>query len=537
MLLPSLLVVVAAAPPNFSPGLYEGDLRLSTGTVSVSLKLRRSMLDGHIDMPELGLRRHPLTAMVVDGNMLRFDLPGLPGAPRFTLKWMDQRFEGVYGQGGQTHPIQLPKTTAGHRLTKALRGLAPAINAALAKDGAGGLSYAVILEGEVRFDSFEGPRNAGPRITERTPFALGHLGRAIVSIAAAAWLESNDRWTWSTPITSVLPYFRLDRPDGGARATLASLLTGKLPIAEHAVAKDALGAADPATVLLRLGALPLATSFQESDWMYAVIGQLLADPPGESDGAGAVERFLSTYTLDFSYPTPASGRGAVPFRAAADLQGSTRALANLVRIYLGHAVLQPSTWNRIETSGVGGWTNGHRRGFRTRRTTERSSSASATMLLAPDDDAGVVVFVHRAQSPLSDLLADHLLERLLELVPAVDLAFAVQTPSTERSRGPRIPAQVKRTRPAHRLSDYTGVFVHPGYGRLIVENNSGRLGVRLGPLAAPLAHWHFETFVSDAKESFPAAPWTFITSVEGRIDAVESPLEPRVPPIRFARSR
>ncbi|MEO1338531.1 MAG: DUF3471 domain-containing protein, partial [Myxococcota bacterium] len=276
---------------------------------------------------------------------------------------------------------------------------------------------------------------------------------------------------------------------------------------------------------------------QESDWMYAAIGQLLANPPGSSDGKAAVERFLSTYALDLSYAeTPNDLHPA--FRVATDLQGSTRALADLLRLYLSRAILLPDTWRRLEATGAGGWQSGHRRGFRTRRARDRTSRTSTTLLMAPDDDAGVVVFVDRAQSPLSDLLANDLLDRLLGLVPSVDLAAAVESKdAAPRRADTRIPRRVKRTRPAHALSAYTGTFVHPGYGRLIVESNSGRLGVRLGPLAAPLKHLHFETFVSDPKDALQAVPWTFITSVEGRIEAVESPLEPRTAPIRFERAQ
>ena len=565
-MLAAWLVALVAAPPSYGPGLYRGDVVIPTGTVSVGLTLRGAMADGFVEIPEQGLWRYPLSEMTADGERLRFSLPGLPGAPRFILRWRGERFVGIYSQAGKTYETRLARVPDAERVQRALRGVRPVLNDALKADGSPGLAYGLVLGGYSAHGAIgvHGVESSAA-ITPQTPFALGALTRTFLAVAAAhrAEQQATDGWTWSTPVADLLPTFRLARPDRGLSVKVEDLIYRAVPFAPHAVARWTIGAQSPPNILAGIARLPMpqtrvparsCASQASEEWTDVLLGQILAGPPGSTDGRAAVTRDLFlTYELDATFGRPEVharqhrriGKKVVPdpqtgppLPVAGGLFASVRALTGWLQVYLDRAILSETTWQRLDASCAGGWQNTNRRGHSVRLATSHSPGSSGHFILAPDDRAAVVVLANRAQSSLARLAAEHLLDRLLSLPPQVDLATAVAAQPSPRSPLPAIPRRVQKTTPSHPLSRYAGVYRHPGYGRLQIERDDKRLRARLGPLSTALTHWHYETFIPARGASDPRLPivtWTFITDVQGRVSAIEVPLEPELAPLRFER--
>jgi hypothetical protein len=108
------------------------------------------------------------------------------------------------------------------------------------------------------------------------------------------------------------------------------------------------------------------------------------------------------------------------------------------------------------------------------------------------------------------------------------------------ARNKRVDPRKAGTRPAHTLADYVGVYEHPGYGMLEITPS----GERARPLVfnyngnrSPMEHFHFEVFKvpDDKTNDWEQTKLNFVTGLDGEVEAVETPLQPEVAPIRFAR--
>jgi hypothetical protein len=88
------------------------------------------------------------------------------------------------------------------------------------------------------------------------------------------------------------------------------------------------------------------------------------------------------------------------------------------------------------------------------------------------------------------------------------------------------------------LSDYAGLYEHPGYGTLRIDVASDGLEVHYNNIVAPLRHWHYDVWSGAETEGDPTfedAKFLFRGNLDGLISEVESRLEPRAEPIVFAK--
>ncbi len=555
-MLAAWLLTLVAAPPAFGPGLYRGDISIPTGTVTVALTVRQPLIRGTIEIPQQGLFRYPLSEVVASERSLRFGLPGIPGEPRFALKYRPRQFRGVFSQGSRTYEVTLTKVPAATRVQEAIAGLRTELQEALQIDRCPGLAYGLVQEGHRTAAAFGVHGVEAPKaLTADTPFPLGALTRTFTVVAVAQQIELG-RWSWSTRIGDVLPGFRLGRPGGGLEVTLRDLVTGTIPFAPHKVAVTGLSSAPPDVILGRIGSLPLQTRpLEDTDWPYVVLGQTLAWPPGSDDGRVAMtEGFLSTFALSAAFelsedrarrhlrsdkqviadPFPPS-----PLRLSRGLWASARTLSLWLQMHIDKALLTAETWALLRDAGAGGWKASYHRGHRVYIAESLDDGTSGVLMLLPEDEVGVVVLANRSDAPVAQLAARHIADRLLGLAPQTDLKAALDASSAPTRSWFEIPRRVPKTRPAHPLKAYAGRFQHPGYGEAVVEVSDKRLSLRLGPLQTELRHWHFETFIpiKTGDPRLPRTPWTFVTDVRGRVVAVDVRLDPRVGDLRFQRTK
>jgi hypothetical protein len=165
------------------------------------------------------------------------------------------------------------------------------------------------------------------------------------------------------------------------------------------------------------------------------------------------------------------------------------------------------------------------------------------MTLVPGAGIGVAVLTNRSPNEVTSSLTWHIIDRLRGREPVDWLSrfrrmrddFIAHIPADKEAREK---ARHKETRPAHALSAYAGHYAHPAYGVISVREQDGALHWSWRGMGAPLAHRHFETFVTPeiiGKLHPDNLSITFHTDREGNIVQLSAPLEPMVKDIVFER--
>jgi len=168
---------------------------------------------------------------------------------------------------------------------------------------------------------------------------------------------------------------------------------------------------------------------------------------------------------------------------------------------------------------------------------------STLMTMLPDCGVGVAVFTNRDPNPVTEILANHVFDRVCgnEPIPWLDRLRERRRKAVaqlEIDRPARKATRRLNTRPSHDLADYAGDYDHPGYGRIAITDAEGQLNWAYRDMSEPLAHRHYDTF------ELPEAPGrllpdrlaiSFATDREGNITSLAAPFEPLVKDIVFTR--
>ncbi len=109
----ALLAGAAFAQTN-PVGSWKGAIELPGGGLDIraTFTLEGAALAGTLDIPAQGLIDFALAPVALDGDALRFGMPGVPGDPMFEGTIAGDRIEGSFLQGGQAFPFTLERTEA-----------------------------------------------------------------------------------------------------------------------------------------------------------------------------------------------------------------------------------------------------------------------------------------------------------------------------------------------------------------------------------------------------------------------------------------
>jgi|GEM_PF-1598752 len=95
-------------------GHWEGTIEFQDTSLPVRVDLTAddapdARLHGTIDLTTLGLRGHALVDVAREGDVVRFEIPHLPGRPRFngTLSSDGRQWAGAYSQHDDISPFTL----------------------------------------------------------------------------------------------------------------------------------------------------------------------------------------------------------------------------------------------------------------------------------------------------------------------------------------------------------------------------------------------------------------------------------------------
>ena len=475
---------------------------------------------------------------------------------------------------------------------KALGDLDATIEQALKTFNVPGVAVAVVVDDELVLAKGYGLRDVERKLpmTAETQMPIASITKQF-TVAALATLVRQGKLDWDKPVREYLPDFRLQNEYATAHATPRDLVTHRIGLPRH----DAVWYGSDLSrdqIFHRLQYFPfsrdLRVRFQYNNLMYMTSGYLagrLAKSSWEELVKSALFTPLGMLRSNF---TVAAMR-ADPHHAEAyelnlkrevvrveheplDTMGPTGSInssvdemASYARMMLAggsfqgkrvlleadvQSMMQPHMPSGkslfadlfgFQSYGMGLFVQTYR-GMEIAHHGGNLKGASAMIVLVPAKRIGVIILTNRSSTRLRDALPYEIIDRLLGLESAgllkryrerEEKGFAEEDAAKSAGVSDRKP----NTKPARALSEYTGDYDHPGYGRMRIRLQGDRLTLDYYKFSTPLDHWHYEVFQAPAnrQNDLELTRVQFQTDLSGDLAGLTIPIEPNVEPISFIR--
>jgi CubicO group peptidase (beta-lactamase class C family) len=459
-----------------------------------------------------------------------------------------------------------------------------------------GAAIAVVAGGENVFAKGYGYRDLGSLkpMTARTVYPVASTTKSI-NATLLGMLVDDGLLSWDRPVQDYLPRFRLEDSTIGAQATLRDLVTMRTGLPRH----DWLWAENPisrADLVSRLQHMPLSCGFRErfqyNNLTVVVAGHVAEVVTGSSWEALVQERILVPLGMrdtGFSLPrvddvTLAYHENSrreliVTKRLATELAGpsggsvhstvvdmarwisfnlsgaevdnqrliSPRGLAEIhsPQVMAGNDPSAPTTGAAYALGWFVDTYNGRARlshpGY--------LHDVNSEIMLFPEDGIGIVSFINLGGPAYARIISQRAFDLIMGFTPTQPIEAAMtqyeQKIVDTRKRNASVP-RVENTSPSHRLDDYLGVYVHPGYGKVEIDRSSAGLMFQRNNLRLALRHHHYDAWVAEDNDLFPihiahpfdsAGHFLFETNPTGEVSAVSIRLEPTLLPVRFQKQQ
>ncbi len=600
----ALLVASAAAQSPSPAGDWTGSIEVPGAPLDVTVHLETGAggWRGDIDIPAQDASDLPLEHIAIDASSVTFAIADVPGTPTFRgeLAADGNHLAGTFTQGGQQLTFALLRhdrdTVQDATATDSLfAGFADWLDGSREPLHVPGCAVAIVKGDELLATFASGQRDADGKlpVTADTLFAIGSSTKAFTTFALATLVDEG-RLQWDEPVRTWLPEFGLTDETVAAHITPRDLVTHRSGMPRHDLAWY--GATfQRAEMVARLRWLPLShglrEQFQYNNLMFLCAGHLAERITGSTWEDLVRERILAPLGMqrtnfavgssaaDADHAEPyrrddaADRTEHIPFRECASIgpagsiNSSVREMANWVAVHLRggrhgdrrllaaatvkelHRVQIPMDAHERPTNlivDVGyalGWMVDVYRGHRRVHHGGNIDGFSAMVTLLPDDGYGFVVLTNLDGSPLPELVARNLCDRVLQLDPhdwRKDVLQMVANAQAKASRG-KDGAERERhtgTTPSHPLAAFAGDYADQGYGTTSVQFDGQDLRIAFHGLKGVLEHWHYDVFRIASSADSPelvGIPVQFASDFDGEIESVRAPLDPTVAPIVFRR--
>jgi CubicO group peptidase (beta-lactamase class C family) len=591
---------LAPAAPQQNPiaGHWEGAIKLPNGPLSISVDFTAAAdgkLSATISIPQQGAKDLPLADVGLDNGEVTFAMAGVPGDPKFRGKLSDdkQKIEGTFSQGGANLPCSLERKADPVATAKdALAGFDEVAIDAMKKFEVPGMAIAIVKGKEVIYAKGFGYRDVEKQspVTADTLFAIGSSSKAFTTFVLGTLVDEG-KLEWDKPVRNYIPWFKLYDPVMTERLSVRDLVTHRSGLPRHDLVWYNNFDATREAFVRRLAYLEpsadLREKFQYNNLMFLTAGYLTEVMTGKTWEEAVRARVLAPLGMkrtnfsvadsqkdsDFARPYEKKDGKIVkmPFRPitnlapAGSINSSVNEMARWVVVHLNggkyadkklaeaptvadmhlaHMVTGATSPEPEITGGeyAMGWFVDSYRGHNRVEHGGNIDGFSANVVLFPKDDFGMVVLTNLNGTPLRDLIAQVVADRLLGLKPRDWIAQGAARRALAEAAGKegekkKAVTRVAGTVASHKLGEYAGEYEHPGYGILKVAVNGDHLEATFNRITTPLEHWHYDTFsgVKAEDDTFENMKYTFQTDANGFIASVTVPFEPAVKEIVFAR--
>jgi len=479
-----------------------------------------------------------------------------------------------------------------------------------------GAAVAVVKDGVTVYAGGFGLRDVDKKlpVTPDTVFAIGSCTKAFTA-AALALLTDQGTISLDTPARDIMPGFRMYDDYATAHVTLRDMLLHRTGLPRY----DALMtmrpdiSRDEAVGLLRH--LPpnkeLRAGFEYNNLMYVAAGRLAEVVSGQSWETLVAQRLLAPLCMtatsfspqtvqaspDFARPyglrrgkfaeIPFADIG--PYGPAGSMSSSAMDMARWLAFHLqdgrtgDEALITKTAMTEMRTPQIitprgqpnpeipfGGYGLGWGvTAYRGRLLVLHDGEIDGFKALAsfmPDDGLGVVVLTNRAGTPLPEILAFQIYDRLLGLSPfpwaeraKADRSGGTQArPATAATTATGPAAPEHPAPPTHELSAYAGSYRHPAFGEVRIEHREAGLVALCGGETLPLVHVTYDVFCTGAAlaadtpakaakaakadedetsgDTAAGLAVTFRMDQSGTITRLDIPLEPAASDIVFTKA-
>jgi hypothetical protein len=167
---------------------------------------------------------------------------------------------------------------------------------------------------------------------------------------------------------------------------------------------------------------------------------------------------------------------------------------------------------------------------------------SSLTLLLPQQQIGMVILTNLFISKLPTILAYFICDRLLEL-EAIDWheKFKQIDSKEQQEKAEQIEKREadrqKGTQPSHPLSDYLGIYQHPGYGNIEIQLKEGNLQAIFQANMFEITHYHYNFFEARSEDLDEVKMMSFSSDRQGKISILSIDLEPKVKEIIFTKNK
>ncbi|MBX7067625.1 MAG: serine hydrolase [Parachlamydiales bacterium] len=457
-----------------------------------------------------------------------------------------------------------------------------------------GIAVGVVVDGHVVYAKGFGYRDIENKlpVTSDTLFAIGSCTKAFTTFVVGNLVDEG-RIGWDDPVIDVLPEFRLWDQYATTNVTLRDLLTHRTGMPRHEfvwynskMSKE--------EMLRRIRFLQpsfdIRQRYQYGNLMYFIAGLAMERASGKPWEQLVKDRILSPLEMDatnfsvietqmtrnFAYPYIEKKEvlKKMPFRnlslisAAGAMNSNVEDMTHWLKmllaggVYKSQALISPATLQELHAPqvivpgvpeskesllyayGIGWGVISYLGHYYVSHDGVSDGFTSVTGLL-PGENIGIVVLSNKNMTPLPRYVSFQIMDRLLGL-PYHDW-FQEGVDSIRRNRQTLKEKVIeddlsrkKGTTPSHPLQEFVGTYEHPGYGKVEISLEDGKLQAIYNDLRFVLDHWHYDVFrVSEEKQdmiiSVEGTKFTFCNNADGEIGELIVPFEPLADDIVFKR--
>jgi CubicO group peptidase (beta-lactamase class C family) len=461
-----------------------------------------------------------------------------------------------------------------------------------------GAAVAVVKDGKVLLAKGYGFRDVERKrpVTGTTLFPIASITKSF-TVTALGTLVDQGKLEWDKPVREYLPGFRMYDPVAAEQLTTRDMVTHRSGLPRHdLVWYSSSFTRDQLVDRLRYlePSKPLRSTFQYNNLMFLTAGYLggringtsweelvrqrVLDPLGMPNTKFSSEdaRKTTDYALPYRKNWKTEIVSEIEFSHWGDVgpAGSMNSCIDDMAKYLlmhankgtvdGKQILGKNNAEQMQSPqmvlqgtplfpelgessyGMGLFINTYR-GHKHVSHGGNLDGFSAQLSFLPADGIGVVVLTNLNGTALRDLVPYYVYDKLLGLdtidwvkrYRAIEIKGRDQELTAEKKG---YTGQKTGTHPSHELSDYAGVFEHPGYGTLAIRLDSAggaqKLFMKLNDVERPLEHFHYDTYQvpENPLDPFEKLRVTFPTNAQGEIATVQATLDSNVKDIVFTRA-